>query len=84
MYVYLYILCMHVCIYIFYLNKYSPEHYLILLTKPRLLSHTLAVEMDRYKNIERMEIMCMYCNLNIIEDEYNLFTFYYNVVDMTI
>ena len=38
----------------------------------KLSAHTLAVETGRYRNIERMEQICMYCNLNTNEDEYIL------------
>ena len=58
-----------ICCRQFYLQKYIPKLHRTL-TKIRLSAHTLAVETGRYRNIERIEIICINCNLNTIEDEY--------------
>ena len=33
--------------------------------------HKLIIEDGRYRNIERMQRLCQYCNMNIIEDEFH-------------
>ena len=64
-----------------FIYKNIPKYHRILVTKLRLSAHTLAVETGRYRNIEKIERICINCNLNTIEDEYHLFE---NVLHMTI
>lgn len=34
-------------------------------------AHKLAIEEGRFRNIERSNRKCMYCNMNVVEDEYH-------------
>ena len=57
------------------IEKYNAcvlnEKYRIALSRFRCSAHSLAVEEGRYRNIERAERKCIFCPLNIIEDEYH-------------
>ena len=54
----------------YYLQKYIPKHNPILLIRLRLSTHSLAIETGRHRNTEKSNGLCIYCNLNIVEDEY--------------
>lgn len=47
-------------------NKYRIE-----LAKFRCSAHRLAVEEGRYRNIEREQRLCVYCNMSAVEDEHH-------------
>ena len=66
--------------YILYKDSLAMETYLetilvnkfrISLSKFRLSSHDLAIEKGRYSNINRENRLCTYCNMNVIENEFN-------------
>ena len=54
-----------------YLTSLTIEKYRHALSKFRLSSHHLLVEIGRHRGIERCEIKCTICNNNDIEDEYH-------------
>ena len=39
--------------------------------KKRISAHRLGIEEGRYRNIERNERFCIYCNMRAVEDEYH-------------
>lgn len=41
------------------------------LSRFRMSSHDLAIEIGRYTGMDRHERICIKCNMNIIEDEYH-------------
>ena len=56
----------------FVLEKYLvklPDRYRISLCKLRTSSHCLAIEQGRYRNIQRNERLCEFCN--VIGDEFH-------------
>lgn len=54
-----------------YLHCVSNNKYRIELAKFRCSAHRLAVEEGRYRNIEREQRLCVYCNMSVVEDEYH-------------
>ena len=55
----------------FYLTKSIPNNYIYLLTKFRLSAHQLRIEQGRYNGTARPDRLCIFCNMNEIEDEYH-------------
>jgi len=54
-----------------YLDFITIRKYRIALTRFRVSSHDLAIERGRYINVPRNERKCIYCNSNILENEYH-------------
>ena len=54
----------------FYLCKRIPCIYRTCISKIRLSSHNLAIEMGRYSGISRNNRTCKFCNIDI-EDEFH-------------
>lgn len=54
-----------------YLDFVRPNKYKYALSKFRLSSHNLAIETGRYDATPRDERVCVYCNMNAIENEYH-------------
>ena len=59
-------LAMETCLETIYVNKFR-----ISLSKFRLSSHDLAIEKGRYNNINIENRLCIYCNMNAIENEFH-------------
>jgi len=45
------------------------------LSRFRLVSHSLEIEIGRYTNFDRMERKCKYCSMNIVHSECPLCVF---------
>ena len=54
-----------------YILKIENPLHCSALAKLRCSSHNLAIEDGRYRNIERRQRKCTFCNINVIEDEYH-------------
>ena len=52
-----------------YLDNVSNFEHRRNLTQLRISAHKLAIEKDRYKNINKEKRICKYCSLNAVEDE---------------
>ena len=54
----------------FYFEKYLTKHYKqrISLSRLRCLAHKLMVEDGSFRNIERRMRLCLFCNMNMVED----------------
>ena len=53
-----------------YLDTIPDQKFRITLTKCKLSSHNLAIELGRFVNIPRNDRICRCCNLHMIESEY--------------
>lgn len=54
-----------------YLNSITNDNHRIALTRIRCSAHKLAIEEGRFRNIERNNRKCLFCNMNVVEDEYH-------------
>lgn len=54
-----------------YMSCVAIDSHRIALTRLRCSAHKLAIEEARFRNIERSNRKCIYCQMNIIEDEYH-------------
>ena len=54
-----------------YLNYIDINKFRIILTRFRLSSHDLFIEIGRHQNIPRNDRICQHCNMNMIENEYH-------------
>ena len=54
-----------------YLDFVREKKYGIALTKFRMSSHDLSIERGRFENTEKINRLCIFCNLNIVENEYH-------------
>ena len=54
-----------------YISCISIEIHRVALSRFRCSAHKLMIEEGWYRNIERMQRLCQYCNMNIIEDEFH-------------
>ena len=65
-----------------YLKCISTDKFRIALSKFRLSSHHLAIELGRHLNIPRENRLCPNCNQNVVENEYHFlltYTKYYHL-----
>ena len=54
-----------------YLDNIHERKFQTALTRFRLSSHNLEIEIGRYQNIPREERLCKFCTSNVIENEYH-------------
>lgn len=54
-----------------YLSCVKNDSHRIALTRLRCSSHRLAIEEGRFRNIPRENRKCIFCNMNVVEDEYH-------------
>ena len=54
-----------------YLMKIDNPLHCSALTKLRCSSHSLAIEDGRYRNVDRENKKCIFCNMNVIENEFH-------------
>ena len=54
-----------------YLSCVKNINHRIALTRLRCSSHKLAIEDGRFRNLARSERKCIYCKMDVIEDEYH-------------
>ena len=54
-----------------YLDIITNKRFKIALSRFRLSSHNLEIERGRYHNIDRENIICKFCNLKAIENEFH-------------
>ena len=54
-----------------YLDSVNVTKYRYALTRFRVSSHKLAIETGRFYNIPRDQRYCIYCSMNVIENEYH-------------
>ena len=52
-----------------YLDDTSERKYRIALSKFRLSSHNLEIEVGRYNNVPRSDKICRFCQMKVIENE---------------
>lgn len=65
-----------------YLSCIANAKHRVALTKLRISAHRLGIEEGRYRNIERNERLCIYCNMRAVEDEYHFLLicpYYYEI-----
>ena len=54
-----------------YLSNIKNDRLRISLTRFRLSAHSLAIETGRFINVERENILCLFCNKKSIESEFH-------------
>ena len=54
-----------------YMSCISIETHMVAHSRFRCSAHKLMIEEGRYRNIARMHLLCQYCNMNILEDEFH-------------
>jgi hypothetical protein len=54
-----------------YLHSVSNVQHRRLLSRFRTSSHDLAIESGRYVNMPRENRLCIFCNMNVVENEYH-------------
>lgn len=54
-----------------YLSCVTNSKHRAELAKFRCSAHKLAIEEGRYRNLERKQRLCIFCNMGVVEDEYH-------------
>ena len=54
-----------------YISCIRIEKYRVALSRFRCSAHRLMIEEGRYRNIERNNRLCQYCQMNVIESEFH-------------
>ena len=54
-----------------YISCISIEKHRVALSRFRYSAHKMMIKEGRYRNIERNNRLCQYCQMNVIEDEFH-------------
>ena len=65
-----------------YIDIIKSKKFRFALSKFRLSSHSLAIEVGRYPDTPRHQRICTFCNMNVIENEFHFLLACPNYIDI--